>query len=447
MRDAAFLVVLVLLGYGLELGLLGLKAENPNQLLVDRVTNRVFTGYFNLAASATSADAFFSHYPDVFSTKICPHCHDHPPGPALFYWGSIKAAEALPAGAQRRIATAIWKLLGDSPTMAALRTTVTDGQAIGAFLGGSLVLLLASMLVLPLFGLARLVGPPGYEYLLSGLGLALPGLMLMSPQFDQVLATLAASAAYLGLQGLKAHSTGQTIAWALAAGLVVGIGMLFSWAFGTVGLILVVLGLACLLGSRELLFARDWQPAKLPFRQGAVWVVCVGLGAALLLVGLVVVAGLDLPYILKYNLANAALAESQRPYLVWVFHGPLDFLQFLGLPLAVMSIAALFVERNPRRTSLTTEDGLSKNRFWSVGRILARLNVYAILFWGIVLAIDLAGRSKAEQGRLLIFLMPLALLGVYYWIGRATPGRAILALLFISQMLITIVIGARWFVP
>src|SRR5919201_1608585 len=47
---AFYLVVIVLLGYALQIGLLGLKGDNPQRLLVERETNRVFAGYFNLAA-------------------------------------------------------------------------------------------------------------------------------------------------------------------------------------------------------------------------------------------------------------------------------------------------------------------------------------------------------------------------------------------------------------
>jgi len=61
--------------------------------------------------------------------------------------------------------------------------------------------------------------------------------------------------------------------------------------------------------------------------------------------------------------------------------------------------------------------------------------------------VALAGRSRAEQGRLLIFLMPLALVAIYFWAGRTMPGRRLIALLFCSQMAACLVIGARWMVP
>ena len=48
------LVLLVLSSYGLQIALLGLKDANAQRLLVERVTNRVFTSYFTLAAAPTT---------------------------------------------------------------------------------------------------------------------------------------------------------------------------------------------------------------------------------------------------------------------------------------------------------------------------------------------------------------------------------------------------------
>jgi hypothetical protein len=77
----------------------------------------------------------------------------------------------------------------------------------------------------------------------------------------------------------------------------------------------------------------------------------------------------------------------------------------------------------------------------------SRVNIYTLLFWLTVIGIALAGRSRAEQGRLLIFLMPLALTAIYLWAGRARPDGKLIALLFVAQTAVCIVIGARWLVP
>ena len=72
--------------------------------------------------------------------------------------------------------------------------------------------------------------------------------------------------------------------------------------------------------------------------------------------------------------------------------------------------------------------------------------MYALAFWLSLTTIELAGRSKGEQGRILVFMMPLALLAVYFWVGR-WPRRWVVTALFFAQMAVCVVIGGRWFVP
>jgi hypothetical protein len=449
-----FLVLMVFLGYALQLGLLGLKSDNPNRLLVERVTNRVFTGYFNLAASARSADALLSGYPNVFATRVCPHCHDHPPGPALYYWLNIQAAESLPADTRRNLAATTWRLLGESPGTTRMQQVGTDAQILGAFWGGSLILVLASLIVVPLFGLARILGPSGYEFRLAGLGLTLPGLMLMTPEFDQVFALVSALAVYLGLRGLRARNAGAAWPWAAAAGIVISAGLLFSWALVVVLAAVAALGVIWAIAWRSRLFATDSGLSHNLSSQFAAWLAALGAGAILPLVTLALTTGTNLLYILQYNLSNAARAEAQRPYEVWVFYGPLDFLQFLGLPLALAAAVALASRsrqspkskvQSPKSQGGRLDFGLwtlDSRSPWYTG-----LNPYALLFWAILVGLDLAGRSKAEQGRLLIFLMPLALMAVYLWAARTRPQPWAISQLFFAQMLVLTVIGARWFVP
>jgi hypothetical protein len=437
---ALYSLLLIVLGYALQLGLLGLKAASPNQLLVERETNRVFSGYFNLAASAPSIDTVLSGYPAVFATKICPHCHDHPPGPALYYWLNIHAADLLPADLRHDLAAATRDLLGVAPSMAQLNSALTDAQILGAFAGGTLLLLLSAAVVIPLFGLARRVGPPGLEFRLAALGLALPGLMLMAPEFDQIFATLAAAALYAGLRGLLAPNPVAAACWAAAAGLTIALGLFFSWGLAALAVALALLALACLALSRRALVTTQPDLARLAPAQLFAWGGALAAGTILPLAALALATNLDLLYILQYNLHNAALAEANRPYAVWLLFGPLDFAQFLGLPLLLAVLLTLVPRSGHGRSepSGATEAG---------PRWYARINPYAVVFLLVVAGLDLAGKSKAEQGRLLIFLMPLALVSVYLWAGRRQPSASVITRLFFAQMLVCVVIGARWYVP
>jgi hypothetical protein len=150
----------------------------------------------------------------------------------------------------------------------------------------------------------------------------------------------------------------------------------------------------------------------------------------------------DLVRIFNHNMAHVAVAEGARPYWVWLWHGPLDFVQFLGLPLALGTLLALFGARTAVQPDSPLIGESEAPEPWYSG-----VNVYALLFWLAAAGIALAGRSKAEQGRLLVFLMPLALVAIYFWAGKNRPDKWVIALLFFAQMLVCITIGARWVVP
>jgi hypothetical protein len=439
---ALVLALLVLSSYGLQIALLGLKDAKPQRHLVVRVTKRVFTSYFTLAAAPTThLSTFFRDYPAVFNTKLCPHCHEHPPGPALFYWLVLRGSASLPAPLQHDLGAATRRLVGDSPALAALQPPLTDAQFVGAVAGGNLVLLLAATLVLPLYGLARLLAPRAPPWWLAGLAVAVPGVLLMAPEFDQGLGLVTAGALYCGLRGLRTSQRRAAAAWAGAAGIILAVGLFFTWAPVVLFGVFVGLGFLAWGYGRSALFAPADTGSRLPARQVAAWLAAFVVGTALVELVLTVGLGFDLPYVLQYNLNNAAFAEARRPYAVWIFFGPLDFLQFLGLPLALAALAALVL---PARAAHGPAPGAPLAR---VAPWLSRINPYAALFWGLLLAIDLAGRTKAEQGRLLLYLAPLALVAVYVWVERTRPDTRILAAVLAAQLLVTLVLGARWFVP
>jgi hypothetical protein len=431
---ALFLALLVLLGFGFQLSLMGFKSANPVGLLVERVAHRHVTSYFAFASRVTNPDFLFRNY--LAASRTCLHCQGHPPGPSVFYWLDLRLVSMLPERWQHNLATFTWQMAGTSTRIASVRTGLNDSQTTAAILGGCLMLILASAVVVPLFGIARLLGPPGMEFRLAALGLALPGLMLMSPLFDQVYATITASALFLALKSLQARGPSAGLL-ASACGAVLALGIFFTWALGAIALVVAALAFAFYLGSGRLslLAYSDERPRLL---QLLPWIAGLAAGFIVPVAALEALAQPDLLRIFEHNMHHVSMAERQRPYEVWLWRGPLDFVQFLGLPLAAATLAASVV---PVRSIIPTRVGAVAVRWYS------RVNIYTLLFWLTVIGIALAGRSRAEQGRLLIFLMPLALTAIYLWAGRARPDGKLIALLFVAQTAVCIVIGARWLVP
>src|SRR5438477_379713 len=81
----SYLAIMIALGYCLQMAMLGLKADNPSALLVERVNNRNFTSYFSYALAHPDLKDYFSGYPATLYKNPYPHTQAHPPGPDLFY--------------------------------------------------------------------------------------------------------------------------------------------------------------------------------------------------------------------------------------------------------------------------------------------------------------------------------------------------------------------------
>lgn len=282
-----------------------------------------------------------------------------------------------------------------------------------ALLVGHAILLGAAGIVVPLYGLARRVAGSDRALPLAALGAILPGVLLMSPEFDQLFGTMAAVLFYLALGGLGA-ARGHA-AWGLRTGL-----FFAGCLYGSFGLLVLGGVLAALAGGAAL----GWLPAagRVPWRVAAAWLGGLALGTAgpwALLWGL---GEFDLPRVLAITgQVHFEGITALRPYGPWTVFNVVDFLQFVGLPLVVVTLGNL------------------AGRRWA--------NFYGLLFWGSLLALDLSGTARAEVGRLWIFLMPLALLAVYTAVGQGRLGRAGIATLLAAQFAVCVLLGGRWFTP
>ncbi len=431
-ETAVALLLLVAGGYGLELAALYLKNVHPSQLLYDRIVNFGFTGYFSSALSIHDGSTLSSGYLAALQQpgRLCFHCVSHPPGPILFFWLPWRALEGLPLAAQASLARWAGEFLhvgygGMAPA-----------AAIVAMLSPHAMLLLAALVVLPLYGLARLLGGPEQALRGAAAGIALPGLIVMSPELDQVYATFTAGVLLLLLLGVARPR--QALRWGFLAGLAWSFGLYFSLALEVVLAPLAFLVLAAILG-----FHATGDGERRTLRWLGLW-----LGA--------LVAGVVAPWI-ALRLAGhfdilAVIAECKHKHMSgwtehlpkrpWMLYDLVDFSQFLGVPLAAFSLLTL-VRTSPRR-------GATAPGPWPVrwaGWIADRVNLYALLFWAVVAVLDLSGLTRGEVGRLWIFLGPLALLGVYHGFAQPRRDGPRFDALLVSQLAVLALIAGRWSTP
>jgi hypothetical protein len=415
------LAALVLCGYVWQLGLLGLKSETPSQLLVSRMSDENFTGYFTAAQRVPEFRSFFRDWRSVL--QLCGHCPTHPVGSTMYFWLLFQGVNGLPADLQQSLATSLRSALG-------FRGQLSPGQTLTALVGGNLMLLLAALSVVPLYLLGRRLAGRKTALLIAGLGVVLPGLALMSPELDQAYALISGSTLVLAVFGLETRRGGVRVISGASAGLLMALGLFFT--FGLVVWVLVLAGIAGAYVLGIPLSSAETGPGSAMdrARRAVIW------GGALLL-------GLALPYLALapagYNLLEVAATalgthrafEAERPgSSIWLVFGPLDFLQFVGLPVALCTLLCLG---------------------WMVraGQVgLRSINVYAWIFWGLIVVLFGSGNLKAETSRTLIFFMPLALAALALAAGRTghLPAHR-LRLLLAAQVLICLIMGSRWFTP
>jgi hypothetical protein len=228
---------------------------------------------------------------------------------------------------------------------------------------------------------------------------------------------------FLVLRGLRTpRHPGR---WGLGAG--AGLALCIYGSFGLAVLFgpLLLLVLAATVG---ILDAGDRNaPAtirRLPPRSAVIWLAGLAAGTIVPWVLLWGLGQFDLPRVLQItSRVHLEGITAYRPYVPWLVFDLVDFLQFAGLPLIVVTLSAL------------------------IGRTPNRFNLYAWIFWLTLLALDLAGAARAEVGRLWLFLLPLACLAVYRAVGQGRMGRQALGWLLVTQFTVALLLGGRWLTP
>ncbi len=436
LRTAASLASLTLIGYGLELSAFFLKEPKLQggaflgfgYGIYERVTEVNYSGYLNAAIElGGDSSKLFSGYSDWLShTSSCFHCIGHPPGPIAFYWFPLQLLERLSPQWVTAVSTALARTfdvaVGPYPPPAAL-TAMLCSQAI---------LLLAAAIVVPAYGLAKLLA--GRSSLrLAVVGLLLPGLLLTSVGFDQIYATFTAGIMFLFLLALMRPR--EAMRWGCAAGLAWAVAMFFSTAFFTLAAPVLYLGTAAALGNL------GGEPERRSVRD----LIRVGagltVGASLFFVALRLATGFQALEVLR-SVTDAHVqwdTNELRGYWPWLFYNLVDFSQFLGIPLLAFCILTLREPARMERPAPPLSGRLATLGQWA----WSRCNILTVGFFATIIALDLTGATRSEVGRLWTFLMPLAALSVFHGVRRR--GEALwLESLLAGQLLVCLLMVARW---
>jgi hypothetical protein len=408
----ALLVGAVLLGSGLQIGLLAREPGSPLRTLLSRTRSRSFTSYHAVAISPEARDplSFLRQHAEQLPELVrsAKHAATHPPGPVLYYRALVALCEASPS-----LTDALLDAAGLPERE--FHPPATRAARAAALLGALLLGLFGALTAWPVARLARSLGVE--DLAASRLGILwalLPGPALMTPQFDQALALPVAGATVLLL---TAGSGSETRPWrAILAGLLGGIAIFTSYGAAA---FLAIGGAAAL--------AAEGRGAGL--RRSAGLAVVAALVAGLAALGLPALLGHEPLRALGTALSiHRETYTAPRSYALWLVFNPLDLALFLGVPVAAAGLLLLPRVLRPAPRD-APRDPVDRFRL--------------VLFAGVVLLVA-TGLTRGEVGRLWIPLMPLLLVACLGGPGAPSRSEAMLQGALLAAL--TLTMGRYWVV-
>jgi hypothetical protein len=353
----------------------------------------------------------------------------HPAGPLAFFWtlnhvfaGDQAAALRFVRWCEDRLGSGVRlsayvslekdgreKLPGpeldEGGWAARLVAPLSAAELAGAWLATLVLQLVASLVVVPVYLMARQLCGRRSGVVAGAFAAATPSLLLFSPGLDQCYPAVVATACWLSYTAGEARNGVR----AALAGLLVSAGLFFSLVFAVAAAWSILLGIVGLCRGEPSVSGRR-----------AAWLF------ALAAVGFLVPVGL-LYAVLRYNSlavwwacweANAQFnAQCGRVYWKWVLINPVDFLVFLGVP-----VACLFVRRVA-----------SEVRELGRRRVAAR-DWATVVVAGLLVTLNVLGGSRGEVARLWMFLMPACAVAAAAELENYSPyRRAVFAVLFALQ--------------
>ena len=384
MLCALMLLVNLTLHAGEEVGLARLSAI---------VVNPASGGYYYAAFDADKLpepQKWLRDYPQLMHGHH--HVETHPPGGvALMLWLRERAksgglwmsvpetALMLSPGNKLSNLTAIFQTIGER--------AYQDYDSAAAWWAGLLLIVCAALLPIAVYALSRpLIGPGGAAGAAALMSLV-PSFALLSPALDAMTALCGATALALCVHGLL---KGKTVL-CFAGGLVVGIGLFFSFAL--VASLLIICGF----------FAWQTWRGKVETSRALKCGTAL-LTGALAMVVFFALCGVDwlTIYRLTHQFQAKVMTDYNRPARLWMWFNLVDFFYFLGLPACILGGASLFNKEVADRSLRSRLQGL----------LLPAL--------GVLLLINFGANVWAESARIWMLFVPPLILGAGWMLHNST---------------------------
>jgi hypothetical protein len=313
--------------------LLALRMERADvaKALFWRATDFYANGYFTVGAGITDIGEFLRQYPALMPGFPL-HPQVHPPGLPLIYWLTGQLLAAVP-GAASSIAAALRSLDCNNFLIAALPA----GPLSGAVAGVVLPVLANALIILCVYHMARSRFGQQAGFAAAALWVLVPSAVIFAGSWSQLYPLLACLTWITFETGLRR----RRLAWFVLAGLLLSASTFMELGTAALALFMVIYVLAGYVVERRNPL-RDWR----------------FLGTALL-AGLAGVFSVWLAYRLFYGVSVNDIVAAMWPIhtgyqfdrLTWMINHPYEFIVFVGLPLAILMLAAWWhaVQRWRRR--------------------------------------------------------------------------------------------------
>jgi hypothetical protein len=403
-RTMAFFLALFFVGsIGLQIAATAVVEPYPLRGIMHRQYSQFSSGYFTVGARIADAAEFIDHFVDTAPTFPI-HPRFNPPALPLVFWASTRLASSFPTLAQSLAPT-----LRPLACFDELPTPLSDTQILGGFIGSVIEILLATLVLVPLYGfVSRNFGQRAG--LLAAWLYPITACMLMwVSRFNRAYPLLAVAAIWLCDLALASPPPApvRRIAFFFLMGLVLALGLFFTVANAA---LLPLAGLYALV--------RVWERQQSPIavaarltRQLVTPLATVALGFTSFWAVLVVGFGFD--PIGSYRTTMNQHFTLDRPYWPWALYSALDIFNFIGLPLAAIASLAMW-------------------RKWAA--LAAAFSVPIAIMAVTRLAHD-------ETGRLLMYFAPLAVaLAAAYLHDKSAAIRGVVIGATLVQLFVHIVL-------
>ncbi len=370
-RTRLSLISLISLALLFQAALLGLLRTNPIAIQFERLASDQASGYFTVAQEIEHLPTFLRQFPERMPNfRPDPHPRSKPPGIILLYWGLEQPLTHLPA-----VAHSIGNWARGIRCADLWLATLPDSSLATNVLMSILTPIASALAIWVAYALVALWLGPQAGWLAAGLIALMPGRLMFTPQMDTVYPLLTLLALYLVETGWQKQRPFRTF----MAGIILSIATFFSLVNA---LSAVIIGLY--------LLGRIWQSER-SILQGL---------RPFLLHGTSLVAGTLTLWVIYwvssgvtpfdiYLAAAPARHDLARNYWIWLVGNLYDLALFAGLPAFLLAFLHLGQFRLSR---LHRQNGA-----------LSLL----LVFWPVLLLLDISGVIRGEVGRIWLMLSPL----------------------------------------